>query len=186
MKITIAITTVLLLTAGVNSYWDQFWSQFKFQHVVTQDCGKIWRLYDFDTPVPEAGGNPCYIKEQVPKAPIHGNNIGFMAKLGQNVEMNMGISYEYEIIDPVKYVENVSRIAQHVSTRSVFPEDGSVWESVKALYIDRVLHEVASSPEVLQANGVGDTQQEGLSDRVIKHMNTRLYEWGIRLTRVLA
>ncbi len=186
MKISIFVAAVLGLYIIAADNWENFWSMFRYQTVVTKDCGQEWLLFDFKQPVPEAEGNPCFIKETVPKEPLDGNEIAFVGKLGPNVLMNMGLVYKYEIENPVRYMKALSGVARQTAARMNFEPNPSVWKSAKGFFIDHVIHEIASSPEVLQANGIGDVRQKDFEDLVRSRANSRLSVQGIRIISVMS
>ncbi len=179
-----SIFSILGAATLVTSYWDQFWFQFQYQTVVSVDCRRQdWVLIDFNERVPVESG-VCYNKEPVPKGEFNGNKLAFVGKLGPSIEMNIGIEYKFKFIDPVRYMKALSNTARQTAARMTYEPTPSVWELAKELFIDRVVLEIASSPEVLQANGIGDASLSNMEDRVRRMANSRLSVQGIIITSV--
>ena len=188
MKIMIVATTLVGLVTFASYQWEAFWFMFKYQSVVSVDCKRQdWVLIDFNERVPVSNDSVCYNREVVPKNQLFdGNKLAFVGKLGPGVEMNIGIMYKYKIENPVLYMKALSNVALQTAARMSFDPSPSVWESAKELFIDRVVLEIASSPEVLQANGIGDVSQENMEDRIKRKANSRLSVQGISLTSVIS
>ena len=173
MKIAFLISAMLGLSAVVSSHWEAILLNFSHQYVVSLDCRRQdWKLIDYNEPLPASNQNVCYMKEQVPKNPIEGNKIAFAGKLSTHAEMNIGISYMFEIVDATRYMKALP--------------SSSVWESAKWLFVDKVILDVASSPGVLQVNWAEDFSLEKLDSRIMSQANVRLSTLGIRLTTVMS
>lgn len=187
MKIAFLISAMLGLSAVVSSHWEAILLNFSHQYVVSLDCRRQdWKLIDYNEPLPASNQNVCYMKEQVPKNPIEGNKIAFAGKLSTHAEMNIGISYMFEIVDATRYMKAFSNNSmQNTALISTLPSS-SVWESAKWLFVDKVILDIASSPGVLQVNWAEDFSLEKLDSRIMSQANVRLSTLGIRLTTVMS
>lgn len=146
------------------------------QTIVSDDCGVKWRLIPTGSSVPNGMGNPCFLATTIPNYPLQGEST-FRGTFAGKVRVSANSSYDYSIIDPLKFVANARFIAKSGLTN----DDSAKYDQAESIIIDRLLREVANSPEFLLDEDVVDFNQGEFEDRLLAEMNTRLADRGVQL-----
>ena len=71
----------------------------------TTDCGKSWREVPTGQRVPTNMGSYCGYNITLPDYPMQGGT-EFLTQFQNNVLVRVKIDYDYEIVDPLKYIQN--------------------------------------------------------------------------------
>lgn len=146
------------------------------QTIVSDDCGVNWRLIKVGDAVPAGTGNPCFVSATIPNYPLQGEST-FRGTFSGKVRVSANSSYDYSIIDPLKFVAN----ARFIAKGGVTNDDSAKYDQAESIIIDRLLREVANSADFLPSEDVVDFNQGEFEDRLLVEMNTRLAERGVQL-----
>lgn len=148
-----------------------------FQTLVSSNCGESWRLIEVGSAVPGQIA-PCDLRVDVPNYPMGGES-NFIGIFGGNVRVSVNSSYDYTIIDAIKFIEGARFIGRQNSTGET--TSASVWDMAENLIIDRAIRDIANSPEFLQGENIIDFSPGEFEARVQEAVNQRLAERGVQL-----
>lgn len=174
MKQILTILTIALMAMTLTSC-DR--SQANVQTLISDDCGVNWELIKPGQVIPKRIG-PCALKTTVPGAPMTGES-HFKTTFANKVKANIDMDYEYEIIDPVKFITE----APYLAKTNVDPDDVSAnnsrFESAENSIIDKRIKEDAR--ELLQNVDIVEFDQSEFEDTLTLVVNTQLTKRGVRL-----
>lgn len=170
---TLLPLTALALTVGLAGCAR---APANVQTIVSDDCGITWRVIPVGSAVPAGIGNGCFITNTVPNYPMTGES-NFRGTFNNQVRVNINSSYDYTIIDAGKFI----KLARFVTRAGTNNNDSSVWDQAESIVIDRLLREVANSPEFLLKEDVVDFNQGEFEDRLLTELNARLADRGVQL-----
>jgi hypothetical protein len=141
------------------------------QTLISDDCGVSYRAIEVGQSVPTGTGNPCFMKVEVPNYPMVGDSV-FRGTFASGVRVNVESSYDYTIVDGIKFIDQA---------RFIGKGDANVWDTAESIIIDRRLREIANSPEFLQSEDIIDFNQGEFEDRLLVKLNEYLAEKGVVL-----
>lgn len=174
MKQILTILTIALMALTLTSC-DR--SQANVQTLISDDCGVNWELIKPGQVIPKRIG-PCALKTTVPGAPMTGES-HFKTTFANKVKANIDMDYEYEIIDPVKFITE----APYLAKTNVDPDDVSAnnsrFESAENSIIDKRIKEAAR--ELLQDVDIVEFDQSEFEDTLTAVVNKSLENRGVRL-----
>ena len=174
MKQILTILTIALMAMTLTSC-DR--SQANVQTLISDDCGVNWELIKPGQVIPKRIG-PCALKTTVPGAPMTGES-HFKTTFANKVKANIDMDYEYEIIDPVKFITE----APYLAKTNVDPDDVSAnnsrFESAENSIIDKRIKEAAR--ELLQDVDIVEFDQSEFEDTLTAVVNKSLENRGVRL-----
>lgn len=150
------------------------------QTLVSDDCGNEWRLIPVGQTVPTSMGNRCYMKVTVPNYPMVGEST-FRGTFDNRVRVNVNSSYDYTITDALAYIREARFVTRQGSSGDDPQNGATVWDTAESVVIDRLLREIANSPDFLLAEDIVDFNQGEFEDRLLTELNKRLAERGVQL-----
>lgn len=153
----------------------------------TTDCGKTWTQIPTGTRVPSNTGNVCGYAIQLPDYPMQGD-AEFLTQFQGNVLVKVQISYDYQIVDYLKYIQYAKFLGKKQSVTSeqddtnADSKGSSRFETAENVVIDVRLRELVTSDtggkDVVQFN---PTDYE---DKLFKQANEVLASRGVALNSI--
>ena len=150
------------------------------QTLVSDNCGSSWRLIPVGGVVPTGMANACFMKVAVPNYPMVGEST-FTAVFSNRVRVTVNSSYDYTIIDAMKFITEARFITRQGSIGDETRNGANVWDSAESILIDRRLRELANSPEFLLSEDIVEFNQGEFEDRLLTTLNANLAERGVQL-----
>ena len=174
MKQILTILTIALMAMTLTSC-DR--SQANVQTLISNDCGVSWELIKPGQVIPKRIG-PCDLKTTVPGAPMTGES-HFKTTFANKVKANIDMDYEYEIIDPVKFITEAPYLAKTNADPDDVSANNSRFESAENSIIDKRIKEAAR--ELLQDVDIVEFDQSEFEDTLTAVVNKSLENRGVRL-----
>ena len=147
------------------------------QTLVSDDCGRTWRLISPGDTVPSRMGM-CALKVTIPNYPMQGD-AGFKVNFKNRVLVSVSASYEYSITDALKFINNARYIGRQNSEGDSQANGLSAYETAENMLIDRRIREVAS--QLLREEDIVDFDQGAFEDRLLEKVNEALASRGVVL-----
>lgn len=170
----IAVTLSALVLVGCSK------APANVQTLVSDDCGKEWRLIPVGQSVPLGTGNLCFMKMTVPNFPMVGEST-FRAVFANRVRVSVNSSYTYTIIEPLAFIRNARFVTRQGSTGDDPKNGATVWDTAEDVVIDRLMRDVANSKDFLLAEDIVDFNQGAFEDRLHEELNKELKKRGVQL-----
>lgn len=174
MKQIVTILSIAFLALTLTSC-DR--SQANVQTLISDDCGVNWELIKPGQVIPSRVG-PCALKTTVPGSPMTGES-HFKTTFANKVKANIDMDYEYEIIDPVKFITEAPYLAKTNSDPDDISSNNSRFESAENSIIDKRIKEAAR--ELLQDVDIVEFDQSEFEDTLLLVVNKSLENRGVRL-----
>ena len=174
MKQILTILTIALMAMTLTSC-DR--SQANVQTLISNDCGVSWELIKPGQVIPKRIG-PCDLKTTVPGAPMTGES-HFKTTFANKVKANIDMDYEYEVIDPVKFITEAPYLAKTNADPDDVSANNSRFESAENSIIDKRIKE--SARELLQDVDIVEFDQSEFEDTLLNVVNKSLENRGVRL-----
>lgn len=171
------ILGLVALTAGIAACSR---APSNVQTLVSDDCGQNWRLIPVGNVVPSGVGNYCYMKVTVPNYPMAGES-NFRGVFAKRVRVNINSSYDYTIIDPLKFIQEARFVSRQGSQGDDPQNAASIWDAAEGIIIDRRLREVANSKDFLLNEDIVEFNQGDFEDRLLIALNENLKSRGVQL-----
>lgn len=120
------------------------------QVLQTTDCGKSWEAIPTGSRIPSNAGNYCGYHITLPDYPMQGA-AEFLTQFQNNVLVRVQINYDYQITDPLKYINNAKFLGRMKSETSDGDEanadanGGTKYETAENVVIDVRLRELVTS-----------------------------------------
>lgn len=149
------------------------------QTIISDDCGQKWKLIPVGNTIPSRIG-PCALMVTVPNFPMAGES-NFRGVFANRVRVNISSSYDYSIIDPLKFVQEARFIGQQNSAGDDPAKAAAVWDTAENIVIDRRLRDLANSKEFLLSQDIVDFNQGEFEDRLQTALNEILADRGVKL-----
>ncbi len=172
---SVAIPLVLALSiaaSGCNR------AQANVQTLVTNDCGQTWQIIKVGETVPRTIGY-CSYTITIPDYPMQGE-VKFKTSFSNRVLANVEVSYEYVIIDGVKFISEAKYIGKMNSESDDKTNASSAYESAENSVIDKRIREAASTSLIQQ--DIVDFSQAEFEDLLLNKANEMLAEKGVKLS----
>ena len=174
MKQILTILTIALMAMTLTSC-DR--SQANVQTLISNDCGVSWELIKPGQVIPKRIG-PCDLKTTVPGAPMTGES-HFKTTFANKVKANIDMDYEYEVIEPVKFITEAPYLAKTNADPDDVSANNSRFESAENSIIDKRIKE--SARELLQDVDIVEFDQSEFEDTLLNVVNKSLENRGVRL-----
>ena len=174
MKQILTILTIALMAMTLTSC-DR--SQANVQTLISNDCGVTWELIKPGQVIPKRIG-PCDLKTTIPGAPMTGES-HFKTTFANKVKANIDMDYEYEIIDPVLFIQEAPYLAKTNADPDDVSANNSRFESAENSIIDKRIKEDAR--DLLQNVDIVEFDQSEFEDTLTLVVNTQLAKRGVRL-----
>ena len=152
-------------------------SQANVQTLISDNCGVNWELIKPGQVIPSRVG-PCALKTTIPGAPMTGES-HFKTTFANKVKANIDMDYEYEIIDPVLFIQEAPYLAKTNADPDDVSANNSRFESAENSIIDKRIKEDAR--ELLQNVDIVEFDQSEFEDTLTLVVNTQLTKRGVRL-----
>ena len=111
----------------------------------TSDCGKSWEVISTGSRIPTNTGNWCGYHITLPDYPMQGG-AEFLTQFQNNVLVKTQISYDYQITDPLAFINNAKFLGRMRSeTTGEDAQGGGQYEAAENVVIDIRLRELVTN-----------------------------------------
>lgn len=164
---------VLVILAGCDR------APANVQTLQTTDCGVSWNVIKAGQRIPSTVGS-CSYNTVLPDYPMQGD-LEFKAQFDGNVLVTAKISYDYEIIDPIKFIGEAKFLGKHSSSAQDSANGSNMngIETAENQVIDKRIREAATSRTVKL--NIVDFNPAKFEDELMSGSNTDLATRGVRL-----
>jgi len=169
--LTIATAIVVLTFSSCER------SQANVQTLISNDCGVTWELIPPGQTIPKRV-MACELKTTIPGAPMTGES-KFKTTFANKVKANIELDYEYEIVDPVKFISEAKYLAKSNSDADEVSQNSSRFESAENSIIDKRIKEIAR--DLLENIDIVEFDQSEFEDTLLNTVNKNLQTRGVRL-----
>lgn len=149
------------------------------QSLQTTDCGVTWVVIKAGQRIPSTVGT-CSYNTVLPDYPMQGD-MEFKAQFDGNVLVTAKISYDYEIVDPIKFIGEAKFLGKSSSTAAKAADNSNMngIEAAENQVIDKRVREVATSRTVKL--NIVDFNPAKFEDELLSGSNEELSKRGVRL-----
>lgn len=147
------------------------------QTLVTSDCGASWKVIKVGETLPAMVG-VCSYKVTIPDYPMQGD-VKFKTSFTNRVLADISVSYDYIIVDGIKFVNEAKYIGKMNSDSDDKTNQSGAYESAENSVIDKRIREVASNHLIKQ--DIVDFSQGEFEDMLLLEVNKLLDEKGVKL-----
>lgn len=149
------------------------------QTLQTTDCGVTWNIIKAGQRIPSTVGS-CSYNTVLPDYPMQGD-LEFKAQFDGNVLVTAKISYDYEIVDPVKFLGEAKFLGKYSGTAEKASEVSNMngIEAAENQVIDKRIREAATSRTVKL--NIVDFNPAKFEDELLSGSNEELAKRGVRL-----
>jgi len=152
-------------------------SQANVRTLISNDCGVTWELIPAGQTIPKRM-LACELKTTIPGSPMTGES-HFKTNFANKVKTNIDMDYEYEIIDPVKFITEAPYLAKTNSESDAVSADNSRFESAENSIIDKRIKDIAR--ELLLTIDIVEFDQSEFEDTLQTKVNKSLSSRGVRI-----
>jgi hypothetical protein len=152
-------------------------SQANVQTLISNDCGVTWQLIPPGQTIPKRM-LACELKTTIPGAPMTGESF-FKTTFANKVKANIELDYEYEIVDPVKFISNAKYLAKSNSDGDEVSANSSRFESAENSIIDKRIKEIARN--LLENVDIVEFDQSEFEDILQDAVNKDIESRGVHL-----
>lgn len=150
----------------------------------TTDCGKTWERVPTGSRVPANTGNVCGYNIQLPDYPMQGGT-EFLTQFQNNVLVKSQISYDYQIVDPLAYINNAKFLGRMRDTSTDGGEANAddkgttQYETAENVVIDIRLRELVTTST--KDRDIVKFNPSEFEDELFKNANEVLAQRGVKL-----
>lgn len=150
----------------------------------TSDCGKSWEVITTGSRIPTNTGNWCGYNITLPDYPMQGGT-EFLTQFQNNVLVKTSISYDYQISDPLKFINNakfLGRMRAETSDDGKEASDtqaGGQYEAAENVVIDVRLRELVTT--LTKGEDIVKFNPSTFEDKLFAEANRVLSERGVTL-----
>lgn len=113
--------------------------------IYTEDCGKSWKLVKTGERIPITTAQVCTYTVTMPDYPMQGDT-SFLTQFDSNVLVRVELSYDYQISDPLRYIENAKFLGRINNGESGGGQaDSGKYETAENVVIDTRLREIVTA-----------------------------------------
>ncbi len=152
-------------------------SQANVRTLISNDCGVTWEIKPAGQIIPKRI-TPCELKTTIPGAPMTGES-HFKTNFSNKVKTNIDMDYEYEIIDPVKFITEAPYLAKTNSDADDVSSNNSRFESAENSIIDKRIKDIAR--DLLLNIDIVEFDQSEFEDTLQNQVNQSLSQRGVRI-----
>lgn len=149
------------------------------QVVISDDCGKSWRMVNAGQSVPKGVGNPCYMRVVMPNYPMQGES-RFIANLAERVRARTHIDYDYSITEPLSFIKQAKYLGK---ANSDADSEGALnpreFEGAENMVIDKRIKDVAKT--LFLKEDIVELDQAELENALLIEANKILEPLGVTL-----
>lgn len=153
-------------------------SQANVQTLISNDCGVTWELIPPGSTVPKRI-TQCELKTTIPGSPMDGNS-RFKTSFANKVKAVIDLDYQYEIIDPIKFINEAKYLAKSNSDADDVSSNSTRFESAENSIIDKIIKDIAR--EALASVDIVDFDQAEFEGLILEKSNVRLAQRGVRIS----
>jgi hypothetical protein len=172
--LTVAISSALILSACANR------AVTNVQTFVSSDCGKKWEVINAGEAIPRQI-MPCDLRVSIPNYPMQGSAV-FKINFKNRVLVNVSASYEYTIVDGMKFLNNARYVGRQNSAADGSDNSATAYETAENLLIDRRIREIAG--QLLKEEDIVVFDSSTFEDKLLVEVNKILESRGIRLESI--
>lgn len=146
----------------------------------TTDCGVHWEVIPAGQRIPTTTGQACAYNTVLPDYPMQGD-LEFKAQFKGNVLVTAKISYDYEIVDAIKFLGEAKFLGKQSNTAKDAAASSNMAgiEAAENQVIDKRIREAATS-RTIELNIV-DFNPAQFEDELQKGSNKELEARGVRI-----
>ena len=152
-------------------------SQANVRTLISNDCGVTWEIIPAGQTIPKRL-TACELKTTIPGAPMTGES-HFKTNFANKVKTNIDMDYEYEIIDPVKFITEAPYLAKSNSDADDVSSDPSRFESAENSIIDKRIKDIAR--DLLLNIDIVEFDQSEFEDTLQTQVNKALSDRGVHI-----
>ena len=152
-------------------------SQANVRTLISNDCGVTWEIIPAGQTIPKRF-TACELKTTIPGAPMTGES-HFKTNFANKVKTNIDMDYEYEIIDPVKFITEAPYLAKSNSDADEVSMDNSRFESAENSIIDKRIKDIAR--DLLLNIDIVEFDQSEFEDTLQTQVNKALADRGVHI-----
>jgi len=152
-------------------------SQANVRTLISNDCGVTWEIIPAGQTIPKRL-TACELKTTIPGAPMTGES-HFKTNFANKVKTNIDMDYEYEIIDPVKFITEAPYLAKSNSDADDVSSNPSRFESAENSIIDKRIKDIAR--DLLLNIDIVEFDQSEFEDTLQVQVNKALSDRGVRI-----
>jgi hypothetical protein len=152
-------------------------SQANVRTLISNDCGVTWEIIPAGQTIPKRF-TACELKTTIPGAPMTGES-HFKTNFSNKVKTNIDMDYEYEIIDPVKFITEAPYLAKSNSDGDEVSMDNSRFESAENSIIDKRIKDIAR--DLLLNIDIVEFDQSEFEDTLQTQENKALADRGVHI-----
>jgi hypothetical protein len=152
-------------------------SQANVRTLISNDCGVTWEIIPAGQTIPKRF-TACELKTTIPGAPMTGES-HFKTNFSNKVKTNIDMDYEYEIIDPVKFITEAPYLAKSNSDGDEVSMDNSRFESAENSIIDKRIKDIAR--DLLLNIDIVEFDQSEFEDTLQTQVNKALADRGVHI-----
>lgn len=171
------ILSVLAISLTLLTFQSCERSQANVRTLISNDCGVTWELIPAGQTIPKRM-LACELKTTIPGSPMTGES-HFKTNFANKVKTNIDMDYEYEIIDPVKFITEAPYLAKTNSESDEVSADNSRFESAENSIIDKRIKDIAR--ELLLDIDIVEFDQSEFEDTLQTQVNKSLATRGVRI-----
>ena len=171
------ILSVLAISLTLLTFQSCERSQANVRTLISNDCGVTWELIPAGQTIPKRM-LACELKTTIPGSPMTGES-HFKTNFANKVKTNIDMDYEYEIIDPVKFITEAPYLAKTNSESDAVSTDNSRFESAENSIIDKRIKDIAR--ELLLTIDIVEFDQSEFEDTLQTKVNKSLSSRGVRI-----
>ena len=171
------ILSVLAISLTLLTFQSCERSQANVRTLISNDCGVTWELIPAGQTIPKRM-LACELKTTIPGSPMTGES-HFKTNFANKVKTNIDMDYEYEIIDPVKFITEAPYLAKTNSESDEVSADNSRFESAENSIIDKRIKDIAR--ELLLDIDIVEFDQSEFEDTLQTQVNKSLASRGVRI-----
>lgn len=145
--------------------------------LVSSDCGKTWQVIPAGQSVPRQT-LPCEYKTTIPDYPMQGD-AEFKASFVKGVLVTIKTSYDYEIVDGVKFISEAKYLGRANGSSEISGGTGGAYETAENQVIDKRIREATTT--LLLTEDIVDFQAAKFEDNLLIAVNKDLEARGVRL-----
>jgi hypothetical protein len=112
------------------------------QILITEDCGKTWKIIKTGSSVPTGIGNYCYRVVMIPNYQLVGDS-RYKVTFNNNVSAFVDMDYTYSIVEPLKFIPNGRGIGSaKFNTEASKEYIDSQFESLESTLLDKKIKDI--------------------------------------------
>lgn len=147
----------------------------------TTDCGQSWKVIKAGERVPNSIGT-CDYKTVLPDYPMQGDT-EFQAQFEGNVLVKVKISYDYEIVDGLAFIQEAKFLGKSGSAEAAAKGTNmSAFETAENVVIDVRLREMTTSSTL--KHDIVNFNPSDFEDKLFEVANKELAKRGVHLNSI--